>query len=69
MAKEKCMKHKVRINVSNRNGDVSHVVTSRRKRIPALLSRILFGGFGEVVILTPGKTVEGIEIREVSDEN
>ena len=62
------MKHRVRISVCNGDGNAQHVVTSRKKKIPSLLARLLFGGFSEVVILTPGKSVQGIEICEVPDE-
>ena len=62
------MKHTVRINVADKDGATSHVVTSRRKRIPGILAHLLFGGFSEVVVLNPGKSVRGIEVREVRED-
>lgn len=59
-------KHSVRINVS-RGKEKQHVLTSRRARIMARIGRILFGDYSEVLILQPGKSVQGIEIHELGE--
>ena len=51
------MKHKVKIAVSN-GGKKTQVLTSGSSRIPMRLLRWL---------LTPGKTVQGVEIQEVTE--
>lgn len=57
-------KHTVKINVANRSGEKKIVLTSTRLSIPKRLLRFLFGDFCQVLVLTPGETVEGIEINE-----
>lgn len=57
-------KHTVKINVANRSGEKKTVLTSTRLSIPQRLLRFLFGDFCQVLVLTPGETVEGIEINE-----
>ena len=57
-------KHTVRINIANRRGEKHNVLTSTRVSIPRRILRFLFGDFCQVLVLTPGETVEGIEINE-----
>ena len=58
------MKHKVKIAVSN-GGTKTQVLTSGSIRLPMRLLRWLLGDFCEILVLTPGKTVQGVEIQEV----
>lgn len=58
------MKHKVRITVSN-GGKKTQVLTSGSIRLPMRLLRWLLGDFCEILVLTPGKTVQCVEIQEV----
>ena len=60
------MKHKVKIAVSN-GGKKTQVLTSGSIRLPMRLLRWLLGDFCEILVLTPGKTVQGVEIQEVPD--
>ncbi len=57
-------KHTVKINVANHSGEKKTVLTSTHLSIPKRLLRFLFGDFCQVLVLTPGETVEGIEINE-----
>ena len=57
-------KHTVKINIANRRGEKRNVLTSTRASIPSRILRFLFGDFCQVLVLTPGETVEGIEINE-----
>ncbi len=57
-------KHTVKINIANRKGEKATVLTSTRLSLPQRLLRFLFGDFCHVIVLTPGETVEGIEINE-----
>lgn len=60
------MKHKVKIAVSN-GGKKTQVLTSGSIRLPMRLLRWLLGDFCEVLVLTPGKTVQGVEIQQVTE--
>ena len=59
------MKHRVRINVADRKGHQEKVLQSGIVHIPKRLLRFLFGEFCEVLVLSPGQTVQGIEIHEI----
>lgn len=61
-------KHTVKINIADRHGDERRVLTSTRVNLPRRLLRFLFGDFCQVLVLTPGETVEGIEINETRKE-
>lgn len=60
------MKHKVKIAVSN-GGKKTQVLTSGIIKLLMRLLRWLLGDFCEVLVLTPGKTVQGVEIQEVAE--
>ena len=59
------LKHKVRINVADRNRHKQEVLESTHLSLPRRLLKLLFGDFNEVLVLAPGESVEGIEIKEV----
>lgn len=60
------MKHKIKIAVSN-DGTKTQVLTSGSIKLPKRLLRWLLGDFCEIIVLTPGKTVQGVEIQEVAE--
>lgn len=60
------MKHKVKIAVSN-GSKKTQVLTSGSIRLPMRLLRWLLGDFCEILVLTHGKTVQGVEIQEVTE--
>lgn len=62
------IKHRVRINVADRNGNQQNVLESRKLRVPQRILRLLFGDFCEVLVLTPGKSVQGVEIEQLRGE-
>ena len=62
------LKHCVRINVCDEHGGKHPVLRSGTTRLPYRLLKWLFGDFCEVMVLTPGKTVDEVEIREESPE-
>lgn len=62
------LKHKVRINIADRNGHKQEVLQSEHRSIPKRLLTFLFGEFCEILVLTPGETVQGIEIKEMRGE-
>jgi len=57
-------KHTVKINIADRRGEQRRVLTSAQISLPRRLLRFLFGDFCQVLVLTPGETVEDIEINE-----
>jgi len=63
------LKHKVRINIADKNGNKQEVLQSEHRIIPKKLLTFLFGDFCEVLVLTPGETVQGIEIKEMRGES
>ncbi len=60
------MKHKVKIAVSN-GGKKTQVLAGGSIKLPKRLLRWLLGDFCEILVLTPGKTVQGVEIQEVTE--
>ncbi|MCD8020774.1 MAG: hypothetical protein LUF92_14720 [Clostridiales bacterium] len=50
------------------DGHKQEVLQSERIRLPKRILSLLFGEFCEILVLTPGKSVEGIEIKEVRGE-
>ena len=61
------LKHKVCISVSRPNLGTSEIVKGGLRTIRSRLLNFLFGEKVGVFILTPGRTVETVEIREVPD--
>ena len=59
------LRHKVQINIATRNGDKQKVVSGTTMRLPQRLLKMVFGDFTEVLVISPGRTVEGIEIKEI----
>lgn len=58
------LKHSVQISVANRSGQIQQVLKSRRIRLPKRLLKLLIGNFCEVLVLTPGQSVQSVEIHE-----
>ena len=61
------IKHKVVINVSDPKGCKANVLRGADVKLPTRLLRFLFGDFTQVYILSPGQTVESVDIREVKE--
>lgn len=61
------LKHKVRINIADREGNKQEVLQSTHVRLPERLLRFLFGDWKQVLVLIPGESVEGITIQEVGN--
>ena len=60
------MKHMVKIAVSD-NSKKTQVLAGGSIKLPKRLLRWLLGDFCEILVLTPGKTVQGVEIQEVAE--
>lgn len=61
------IKHKIVINVSNRGGRKANVLRGADVKLPTRLLKFLFGDFTQVYLLSPGQTVESVDIREVEE--
>ena len=61
------MKHRITINVTDPNGKKAAVLRGADMRLPARLVRFLFGDFQQVYLLSPGQTVEAVNISEVKE--
>lgn len=60
------LKHRVCIRVADKDGESRQVLKSRSLRLPQRLLKLMFGQFTQVLVLTPGETVEAVEIREIA---
>lgn len=58
------LKHRIRINVMDKKSRTK-VLEGADRRLPARLLRLLFGEFSTVYLLSPGQSVESVEVHEV----
>lgn len=63
------LKHKIKINIADNSGNKQEVLQSEHRSIPRRLLTFLFGDFCEVLVLTPGETVQGVEIQEMRGDS
>ena len=61
------MKHKITINVSDRDGKKANVLRAADMRLPSRIAKFLFGDFTQVYLLAPGQTVESVDVKEVKE--
>jgi len=61
------MKHRITINVTDPNGRRANVLRGADMTLPARLVRFLFGDFQQIYLLSPGQTVESVNISEVRE--
>ena len=60
------LQHKVQINIARNDGSQKKaVIKSGVSKIPQRLLNFLFGEFTEVLVLTPGQSVQSVEIHEI----
>ncbi len=64
---EMALRHRVVINVSDSGGRKRNVLKGADMKLPARLVRFLLGDFTQVYLLSPGQTVESVDIREVKE--
>lgn len=58
------LKHRIRINVTDEKSKTK-VLEGADRRLPMRLLRFLFGEFTTVYLLSPGQSVESVEVHEV----
>ena len=61
------LKHRVSINVAGPGGGKRNVLRGAERTLPQRLLRFLFGDFTQVYVLSPGQSVESVEIHEVQE--
>lgn len=61
------LRHKVCINVTHPDGTNKPVIRSGTKQIRSKLLNLLFGEKVGVFVITPGDTVETVEIKEIRE--
>ena len=61
------MKHKITINVADEDGRKVTVLKGAERKLPTRLLRFLFGDFTQVYLLSPGQTVQSVDISEVRE--
>ena len=61
------LKHKVTINVAKPNGEKRSVIQSSRKTIRTRMLDFLFGKKASLLVITPGDSVETVEIKEIKE--
>ena len=59
------LRHRIRINVTDSSGRRTKVVSSGVRHLPMKLLTALFGENTEVLILSPGQSVQSVEIHEM----
>lgn len=59
------LNHKVIINVTDENGNKTRVVEGKRKTVRSRMLDLLFGKKVNLLVITPGDSVETVEIKEV----
>ncbi|TFZ41614.1 hypothetical protein E4100_00300 [Soehngenia longivitae] len=62
------LKHKVTINVAKPNGEKNSVIQSSQKTIRTKMLDFLFGKKVSLLVITPGDSVETVEIKEIKEE-
>jgi len=63
-----CLRHKVCISVSRPDGGKQNILRGSSCTMRSRLLNFLFGEKVGVIILTPGETVENVEIKEIGGE-
>ena len=58
------LNHKVRVNIADKHGSKQTVLQSSHMSMPKRLLTFIFGDFCEILVLAPGASVHGIEIKE-----
>ncbi|ROR28129.1 hypothetical protein EDD66_10567 [Mobilisporobacter senegalensis] len=61
------LKHKVTINVAKQGNERDQVIQSSRKTIRSRMLDLLFGKKVSLLVITPGDSVETVEIKEIKE--
>jgi hypothetical protein len=61
------LKHRVTINVAKPGGEGRPVIQSSKRMMRSKLLDLLFGKEESLIVITPGDSVETVEIREIKE--
>lgn len=61
------LKHRVCINVTDADGSRERVLKGGTLSLPRKIASWLFGEPTEILVLTPGQSVQSVEIREIAE--
>ena len=61
------MKHRITINVTGPDGRRKRLLNGADMTLPQRFIRFLFGDFQQVYLLSPGQTIESVNIKEVEE--
>ena len=61
------LKHKVTIKVAKSGGEAGQVIESGRKTIRSKMLDLFFGKKVSLLVITPGDSVETVEIKEIRE--
>lgn len=61
------LKHRVSINITGVGGQGKNIIAGAERRLPSRLLRFLFGEFTQVYLISPGQSVESVEIHEIEE--
>lgn len=59
------LKHRVCIRVTDEDGNKDTVLQGGVRNLPRKLAEWLFGENMEILVLTPGQSIESVEIHEI----
>lgn len=61
------LKHRIIINVKDPDGNKVNVLRGAERRLPTRLLKFLFGGYSQVYLLSPGQTIDSVDIKEIEE--
>lgn len=64
----KKLRHRVQVNISDGDMKREKVVAKSQLRLPRRILKLIFGEMSDILVITTGKTVDSIEIRETGGD-
>ena len=61
------LKHRITINVSDPRGNKVNILKGAERRLPTRLLKFLFGDYTQVYLLSPGQTIDSVDIKEIKE--
>ena len=62
------LKHKISIRVTRPDGGETTILRGGSRTLRSRLLNLLFGEKVGIIVMTPGETVENVEIKEIGGE-
>ena len=61
------LKHRIIINVSDPDGNKVNILKGAERWFPTRLLKLLFGDYTQVYLLSPGQTIDSVDIKEIKE--